>query len=174
MPAKFLHWIMAALILAQIALGLTAAGWHLSPTKLNLFFWHKSIGMLILALVLLRLLWRLANPTPAPPIDTPKWEQAAARIGHALLYLLMIALPLSGWVVNSAANVPFRIFRLIPLPAIVEPDKHIADIAALIHSGLVVAMVLLLIAHAGAALRHHFAKRNNVLARMLPGMESRT
>src|SRR6266516_1366432 len=87
-PAKLFHWVMAALILAQIAL---------------------------------RLLWRLANPTPELPSGIAAWERAAARLSHLLLYALMIALPVTGWIVNSASNVPFRIFWLIPLPAIVAP-----------------------------------------------------
>jgi cytochrome b561 len=168
-PAKLFHWIMAALVLAQFALGWVAASWRLSPLKLNLFVWHKSIGMLILALVALRILWRLANPTPALPADTAVWERRAARIGHVLLYLLMIALPVTGWVVNSAANIPFRIFWLIPLPAIVEPAEATADLAALAHFWLFVVLSALLLAHVGAALRHHFIKRNDVLMRMLPG-----
>jgi cytochrome b561 len=168
-PAKLFHWVMAALILAQIALGVMAASWRVSPTKLELFFWHKSTGMLILALVALRLLWRLANPTPALPAGMPAWERAAAQLSHGLLYVLMIALPITGWIVNSASNIPFRIFWLIPLPAIVAPDKPTADLVALVHGGLFALLALVLVAHIGAALRHHFVKRNTVLERMLPG-----
>ena len=168
-PAKLFHWVMAALILAQIALGLTAASWRVSPAKLELFFWHKSTGMLIFALVALRLVWRLANPTPELPSGMAAWERAAARLSHALLYALMIALPITGWIVNSASNIPFRIFWLIPLPAIVAPDKATADAVALVHGGLVALLALVLVAHIGAALRHHFVKRNKVLERMLPG-----
>ncbi len=168
-PAKLFHWVMAALILAQIALGLMAASWRVSPAKLELFFWHKSTGMLILALVALRLLWRLANPAPMLPPGMAAWERAAARLSHLLLYALMIALPVTGWIVNSASNVPFRIFWLIPLPAIVAPDEPTADLAALVHGGLAALLALALVAHVGAALRHHFVKRNTVLIRMLPG-----
>jgi cytochrome b561 len=166
--AKAFHWVMALLILAQIVLGLMAAGWHLSPTKIQLFFWHKSNGMLILGLLALRLAWRLANPTPALPAGTPAWERAAARASHAALYVLMIALPVTGWIVNSASNIPFRIFYLIPLPALVAPDKALADAVALVHRGLFVLLALVLVAHVGAALRHHFVKRNDILVRMLP------
>src|SRR5881396_4383322 len=79
-PAKLFHWLMAALIIAQIALGVMAASWRVSPAKIELFFWHKSTGMLILALVALRLLWRLANPTPLLPPGMAAWERAAARL----------------------------------------------------------------------------------------------
>jgi len=167
-PAKLFHWLMAALVFAQIALGVTAVAWRLSPTKIQLFFWHKSTGMLILLLLALRLAWRLANPTPALPAGTPAWERAAARGGHALLYALMVALPVTGWIVNSAANIPFRIFYVVPLPALVAPDKALADTVALVHRGLFVLLALVLVAHIGAALRHHFAKRNDILTRMLP------
>jgi cytochrome b561 len=166
-PAKLFHWVMAALILTQIALGLMAANWRVSPTKLELFFWHKSTGMLILALVALRLLWRIVNHAPELPAMAP-WERAGAHLSHLLLYALMIALPVTGWIVSSASNVPFRIFWLIPLPAIVAPDESTADLAALVHGGLFALLALVLVAHIGAALRHHYVKRDTVLTRMLP------
>src|SRR5256885_6705243 len=110
-PAKLFHWVMAALILAQIALGLMAASWRVSPTKLDLFFWHKSNGMLILALVALRILWRLANRAPELPTSMIPWERAAAHLSPFLLYALMIALPLTGRIVTSANHVPLLSFR---------------------------------------------------------------
>jgi cytochrome b561 len=171
-PAKLFHWVMAALILAQITLGLMAANWRMSPTKLNLFVWHKSTGMLILALLALRLAWRLANRAPELPAGMAPWERAGAHLSHFLLYALMIALPVTGWIVSSASNVPFRIFWLIPLPAIVAPDKATADLAALVHGGLFVLLALVLVAHIGAALRHHYVKRDTVLSRMLPWRRS--
>jgi cytochrome b561 len=165
---RLFHWLVAALIFIQFALGWLAVGWALSPTKINLFVWHKSVGMLILALVVARLLNRLARLTPPLPADTPAWERAAARWSHTLLYVLMVAMPLTGWAINSAAGIPFRIFWQLPLPALMAPDKHTADIVALVHFALGIAFVALLILHIGAALRHHFVKRNDVLRRMLP------
>lgn len=168
-PAKFFHWMVALLILVQIALGFAAALWRLSPLKLELFVWHKSTGMLILVLMLARLAWRLANPSPSLPLQTPAWERYAAHASHALLYLLAVALPLSGWVINSAAGVPFSIFWLVPLPAIVAPDERLEELAKLVHFSLLVALCLVLAVHIAAALRHHFVKRNAILIRMLPG-----
>ena len=168
-PAKLFHWTVALLILVQIDLGFAAALWRLSPLKLELFVWHKSTGVLILVLMLARLAWRLANRSPALPPQTPAWERFAAQASHAALYVLAIALPLSGWVINSAAGVPFSVFWLVPLPPIVAPDEHVEEIAKLVHFSLLVALCLLLAVHIGAALRHHLIKRNDVLLRMLPG-----
>ena len=166
--AKLFHWVMALLIFAQIALGLTAVAWRVSPTKLDLFVWHKSLGLLILALLALRLLWRLSHRAPELPWEMPLWERAAAQLSHVLLYALMIALPLTGWVIASASNVPFRIFWTIPLPAITAPDKSVEDLFSTIHGWLVTLLALVLVAHIGAALRHHYVKRDTVLSRMLP------
>ncbi|HTQ74357.1 MAG TPA: cytochrome b [Burkholderiales bacterium] len=166
--AKLFHWGMALLIFAQIALGLLAVSWRLSPTKLDLFVWHKSTGMLILALLALRLAWRLSHRVPALPLEMPAWERAGARVSHFLLYTLMLALPLTGWVISSASGVPFRIFWTIPLPAVAAPDKGLADQFATIHGWLVSLLALVLVAHIGAALRHHYVKKDTVLARMLP------
>ncbi len=170
--AKFLHWLIALLIFTQLVLGWLAATWPLSPTKLDLFVWHKSTGMLILLLALIRVAWRLSHRVPALPADMPRWERTAAHVSHVLLYVLIIAMPLVGWVISSAAGVPFRIYWWIPLPAIVATDEHIADLAAATHFSLGILLVALLVVHIGAALRHHFVKRNDVLVRMLPARKS--
>ena len=172
-PAKLLHWLVAMLVLVQIALGWAAVTWRLSPMKLDLFVWHKSTGMLILLLMLLRLAWRSANVAPSLPVGMPALERGAAHASHFLLYLLLFLTPLTGWIVNSAANIPFRMFWSIPMPAIVGPDKAVAEAAARGHLALFIVLTLLLVLHIGAALRHHFVKRNDVLARMLPAVRHR-
>jgi cytochrome b561/polyisoprenoid-binding protein YceI len=165
--AKLFHWTLALLIVAQVALGLTAKGWRLSPIKLDLFVWHKSLGIVILVLVSLRIAWWLANPLPSHPAGMAAWERLAARSAHFLLYLLMLALPFSGWIIQSASNVPFRIFWQLPLPALLGPSDDVADLAKAAHYWLFVAMGLVLAGHIGAALRHHFVLRDDVLRRML-------
>lgn len=171
--AKFLHWSIAILVFAQFALGWMAVTWRLSPTKLNLFIWHKSIGLLILLLVVLRILWRFANPTPSLPTGMPRAERVGAHAAHFVLYGLLIALPLSGWVINSAAKIPFRVFWWFPLPAIVAPDKALAGVAKQVHFVLFIALAAVLVVHIGAALRHHFVKRTDILTRMLPAWRSK-
>lgn len=171
-PAKLLHWAVAALVFVQIPLGLAAVSWRLSPTKLDLFVWHKSTGMLILVLMVIRVVWRSANVAPSLPADMRPLERLAAHLSHLLLYLVLLLMPVTGWIVNSAANIPFRMFRLIPIPPIVEPNKTMADAAARVHLVLLVVLSLLLVVHIGAALQHHFLKRNDVLMRMLLGAGS--
>ena len=109
-PARFLHWTMAVLILAMFVLGWTAVNYPLSPTKLQLFMWHKSTGLLLLGLVALRLGWRLVNTAPQPPAGSSRLEIRLARLGHTGLYLLMILMPVSGYVINSTGNYPLRWF----------------------------------------------------------------
>ncbi len=167
--AKTLHWSMLALFLVQIPLGWAAVSWRLSPLKIDLFVWHKSTGILLLALATIRIAWRLANPPPPSVDGLPRWEQRAGAASHAALYVLIVSIPMSGWVINSAANIPLNVFWLFPLPDITAPDKALADIAARVHFGLYVALSVLVCLHIGAALRHHFVRRNNILVRMLPG-----
>ena len=166
--AKFFHWLIALLIFVQIALGIAAVNWPLSPTKLNLFFWHKSIGMTVLLLVAARLLWRFTNRVPDLPENMPGWERLAAQASHFLLYVAMAGLPLSGWVLSNASGIPFQVFGWVPLPAIVLPDNDKAEIAKQVHHAFALLLFLLLVAHIGAALRHHYVRHDDVLKRMLP------
>ena len=161
--AKTLHWSMAALILAQIPLGWSAESWRLSPTKLDLFVWHKSLGMLILALAALRILWRVTNPRPLPISDTNRWQRRLAAGNHALLYGLMLFLPLSGWIVSSAANIPFKLFWLLPVPDLVAPDKGLRHAAGLAHLAAFWVLSAGLVLHVGAAWRHHRVRHDGVL-----------
>ena len=167
--ARLLHWTMLVLIVVQVSLGWAAETWRLSPTKLNLFIWHKSTGILLLLLAVIRIGWRMANPPPSSPDDLPAWERATGAVSHVTLYVLIVAIPLSGWVINSAANIPLNVFWLIPLPDITAPSKPLAELAARVHFSLYVTLSVVLCLHIGAALRHHFIRRNDVLKRMLPG-----
>jgi cytochrome b561 len=172
-PVKALHWLVAVLIAIQVVLGFAAVAWRLSPAKLDLFVWHKSLGMLILMLVAVRVAVRAALRAPALPEAMPRWERHAARASHALLYALIVALPLSGWVMNSAANVPVRLFWLVLLPAIAPPSKALEAIAARAHLALLAVLLALVALHVAAALRHHRVLHDDVLRRMLPRVAAR-
>jgi len=170
MVSVVVHWLFAVLLVLQCVLGWMAVSWKLSPAKISLFVLHKSLGLLLLAFVAMRLAWRASNPVPELPVATPPWEQTAARLSHGLLYVLLFGLPLTGWIINSAANVPFRVFGWFPLPALTTPDKALAALMKTVHLSLFITLALVVAAHIVAALHHHFARHDNVLRRMLtPG-----
>lgn len=165
--AQWLHWSMALLIGGLMVLGWTAREWPVSPFKVSLFFWHKSVGLLVLALAMARVFLHLLDRRPALPA-TSSWERCLARFSHMMLYALMLAMPLSGWVINSAAKFPFLVFGLFPLPALVTADEALAETAKNVHLALFWLFFTFLIVHIGAALRHHYQLRDDVLQRMLP------
>jgi cytochrome b561 len=119
-----------------------------------------------------RLAWRALGVAPSLPAGMPAMERFAARFSHAALYALLLLMPASGWVINSAANIPFRLFWQLPVPPIVAPDDALAQGAKVVHFVLFVLLALLVLVHIGAALRHHFVKHDGVLARMWPQRRS--
>jgi len=142
----------------------------LTPAKVRVFALHKSIGMTILALVLLRIAWRLTERRPADPPAMPRWQRHAAHALHLALYGLILAIPLSGWWFNSAANAPLVWFGWFDLPSLTGGfDPLWKPRALLLHQTLFWVLVALLVAHVGAALWHHFKERDDVLWRMTIG-----
>lgn len=171
--AKGLHWSVALAVLFMIGLGLIMTAWPISPIKLKMYLVHKSLGIVILAVMIVRLLWRLANPAPVLPDTLKPYERLLAHANHALLYILLLAMPISGWVINSAANFPLRVFGLFQLPQLVPPNKSLQELAEAVHFGLFLTIAVLLILHVAAALKHHFVLKDGVLLRMLPGRARR-
>jgi cytochrome b561 len=169
---RALHWIMAMLIVGMFVLGWTAVNYPMSPTKLELFLWHKSIGLTLFALVLFRILWRLTNETPAKPTGVSASEQQLARIGHVTLYLLMILMPVSGYIVNSTANFSFRYFGGGQVPNLIPADKAWQDVAETVHLAAFWIFATVILIHVLAAFRHHFFKKNDTLKKMLTGAEN--
>jgi cytochrome b561 len=163
-----LHWLVAVAIVATFSLGIYMHELPLSPDKLKLYSWHKWAGVSIFLLVLLRIVWRLLHRPPAPPADMPIWQRHAAEGVHLLLYVLMVVIPLSGWLMSSAKGVPTVWFGVLPLPDLLGKDKALGDLLATVHKTLNLTMAGLVLAHAGAALKHHLIDRDEVLARMLP------
>lgn len=163
-----LHWLMALLLIGLFAVGLYMSDLSLSPQKLKIYSWHKWAGVTAFLLVLLRLVWRIGHPSPPLPAAMPGWQKTAAHGLHHLLYLLMIAIPLSGWLMSSAKGFQTVYFGVLPLPDLVEKDKALGELLESLHSGLNYGFAGLIIVHVGAALKHHLVDRDDVLSRMLP------
>ena len=166
--AKVFHWLLALLIIGQLILGRVAEAMRISPQKFDLFVWHKSIGISILALALLRLIWRLRNPPPLAPQSVASWERRAANVGHGLLYLLMIVVPATGWWISDTSRIPFRLFWSIPVPNLMDADRDLSKLAGGVHEILTTLLLAVVVGHILAALRHQFMQHNEILSRMLP------
>ncbi len=164
--AVALHWIVAALVITAIAMGWTMSDMVFSPLKLRLFNWHKWIGVTVLALLFVRLLWRVSHPPPAP-LPMPAWQRLSAQILHGALYLMLLVQPLTGWIYTNASGIPIVYLGLIPLPSLVHKDKALAEFVKEIHSagGWVLAVAIGL--HVLAAIKHHCFDRDDTLRRML-------
>ncbi len=164
--AVALHWIVALLISVGFTLGATMTDLSVSPRKIRLFAYHKWIGITVLALVALRLLWRLTHPAP-PDEPMPRWQRLAAHATHWLLYLLMLATPLAGWLYSSAAGYPVVYLKLWQLPDLVSKNKQLANVLVEVHGYLAWTLLWVVVLHAAAALKHHFFDRDATLRRML-------
>ena len=169
--AKTFHWLVFALMSGAFAVGFYMADLPLSPAKLQLVSWHKWTGVTIFMLVLLRLCWRLMNPPPAQTAAMSQWQLQASEAMHRLLYVLMLAMPLSGWLMSSAKGVPTVWFGLVQLPDLLEKNKPLGKALEEVHEILGFIILAFVTIHVLAALKHHFIDRDNVLARMLPGIK---
>jgi cytochrome b561 len=169
-----LHWLIALLIAGAFTLGLVMtdiAG--LTPTKLRYFSWHKWAGVTVLALAALRLLWRLAHRPPALPGALPAWQRGAAHGLHCLLYVLMFAVPLSGYFYTLAAGVPVVYFGVVELPVLIAPNAELKPLLKMVHYWLNMLMAGTVGLHVAAALKHQFIDRDGILRRMMPFATSR-
>lgn len=166
--AQLLHWLIALMIIALAALGLLMDELPTSMTKVRLYSLHKSLGMTVLLLVILRLGWRLFDRRPGYPSAMPAWQVRLAEVTHGLLYVLLLAIPLSGWLYNSASNFPLRWFGLISLPALTGPDKALKTLALDLHGFGFYLLAVLFVVHVAAALKHHYIDRDDTLRRMWP------
>jgi cytochrome b561 len=166
--AQLFHWAIVVLIVTQFVLANKAAALPRGPAKLETLAQHKSVGITILALALLRLVWRWINVVPAVPTTTSRWQQTAAHISHVALYSLLVIVPLLGWSMSSARNFPVSWFGLVQLPDFVAPNETAFKALRLTHVVLARTLAVLALLHIAAALKHHFIDRDNVLRRMLP------
>jgi cytochrome b561 len=165
--AQALHWLVALLVFAQFGLGVYAAGLPLGIERLRWLSQHKSLGLAILALVLLRLAWRAAN-RPPPPVSLAAWERRAASVTHWLIYCLLVLAPLTGWLHASAAGLSVNWFGLFQVPDLVPRSRGTSELFKQAHQTLVVMLAALVAGHVAAALRHALVLRDAVMRRMLP------
>ena len=163
--AIFLHWLMAVLLIVLIILGLYMVKLPISLQKLKLYGLHKEYGLLALWLVVLRYAWRITSKIPV--LNLPRWEFLAARLVHAGFYVLMFALPLSGWCISSFAGLPVSFFGLFVMPDLVNPNEVWQHTFQLIHQWLAYGLIAFIFLHTAAALKHHFINKDDILRRML-------
>ncbi len=166
--AKSLHWLMALLLIGLLVLGFYMAGLPLSPDKLRLYSWHKWAGVTVFVLLGFRLLWRVTHRPPALPASMSAPMQLAAHAGHFVLYALMIAIPLSGWLMSSAKGIQTVYFGVLPIPDLIGKDWELGDLLGGVHEYLNWLFVAVLVGHIGAAFKHHYIDKDDILTRMLP------
>jgi len=165
--AKSFHWVIALLIIGMWVAGQVMTSMENTPTKFEVYFFHKATGITVLALAVLAIAWRSINVKPALT-HLPKWQVLAATLNKYGLYFCMLAMPLTGWMMSSAAGRPVSFFGLFIMPDLVPVDKEAAHIYAERHEQVALLLLALFLTHAGAALMHHFILKDGILKRMLP------
>jgi cytochrome b561 len=166
-----LHWVMAALLIGLALLGLYMVALPdvgFDTRKITLILYHKELGMLALALFAVRLAWRVTNILPHLVEELPDWQKVTARFVHLCFYALMFALPMTGWLMSSAAGFPVSFLQLFTLPDLIDPNDYLFKQLIEIHKWLSYALLVFLVVHAAAALRHRFTYRDGTSSEMLP------
>jgi len=168
--ARTLHWLTAVLVIIMIPIGIVMANVDLGSGGDALYDIHRSIGAILIPLVLVRLAYRLTNPPPPLPDDIPAIQQLAASLTHWALYALLIIQGFIGWIATSAYRAPIKVFWLFELPPIWPVDQAFSEKMFGVHKLLGIAVALLICMHIGAALFHHFVRKDGVLMRMFGGL----
>jgi cytochrome b561 len=163
-----LHWLMAFFLVVAFCIGQYMSGLELSPWKLKIYAWHKWLGVTLFLLVWLRLSWRLTHRPPDFPATWSANMKRLAGVGHLALYILMIAIPLTGWLHSSAAGISVVYLNLIPLPDLIPKNRALSHLFRILHQNLNWAMLVLVLGHIAAALKHQFLDKDHLLARMRP------
>ena len=167
--AKIFHWLLFLMLCVSLVMGNILAEMPKGTEKLQAASLHKSFGVILLTLILLRFLWRLMNETPEPPAGTTAVQALLAKGMHWVLYLLMFAQPLSGILMSQAGGFPVSVFGLFELPMLLEKNIEMAKFLRGMHGIVWILLVVCAVGHIGAALHHHFIKKDNVLKQMTTG-----
>ena len=173
--AKLLHWLVAGLVVVQFVLANLAERAEDADDavrELALFANHRSVGITILVLIIIRLLWRWQNPVPRLPESIPHWQITASKISHWSLYGILLAMPISGWLMSSAAEASVSWFNLVPLPDVVAPNHELHEIFEEVHELLAKLLFVIASLHILAALKRGLFDKDGVLQRMLPASET--
>ncbi len=164
-----LHWLVALLMALTFYVG-----WIMTdipgftPEKLRYFSWHKWLGVVVFVLVVVRVFWRMTHRAPALPPGIDGWQCTAAKVVHVLLYLLMFAIPLSGYLYSSAAGIQVVFLGILPLPVLIGPDNALKILLRTLHIAFNYTLLAVLVLHVLAVAKHMLVDRHNILARMLP------
>ncbi len=166
--SRLFHWAVVALLAMQVTIALVLPSILPKADEDRLTAWHLSVGSAILLVMLLRLAWRLSHPPPAPPADLPPSLRLLSRATHWAFYAILVVLPVLGWTAASAFGATVRLFGLIPLPALVAPNKPFAEAVGDVHATVAFVLLALIALHVAGALYHAVIKRDGVVRRMLP------
>jgi cytochrome b561 len=166
---RALHWLTAALVIALVVVGIVMIKMPEGAAQTVLFDLHRSVGILLLPLILVRLAYRVTHTFPRLPADIPALQQFAAHANHWLLYAALVAQPMIGWLGMSAFGEPIRVLWLFDVPTIWPKDEALSERLFQVHSWVGIAIAALVVVHIAAALFHHFVRRDTVLARMVSG-----
>lgn len=168
--AQGFHWLVALCVICLLGVGLYMTRLDPSPTVFKIYALHKSIGITVLSLAVLRLIWKLTNPHPQALATHAVWEKFLARLIHVFLYFAIIGMPLSGWIMSSAKNFPVSVFNLFTLPNLVGPSEDIARAAVMFHGLTAWVLMAAIFLHVAGALKHHVMDKDATLTRMVPGL----
>ena len=164
--AIFFHWIIAFSVIGMLLFGFFMDVFPKGEIRTSAINVHKLIGLIILCLMILRMAWTISNVKPLFPAELPAWQHYAERTGHLLFYILLIAMPISGWVMSTADDKAPHFFQHIIAAPWITPNKETSDLFWTFHSKLAWIIVAFIILHVLAALKHHFINKDNILKRM--------
>ena len=165
-PAIALHWLMAWLVIATYFIGLGMGELPIGPERIQMVGWHKWLGVTVAYLWVLRVFWRATHQAPAQPAGTPGGRVSASHLVHLRLYILLIAIPLTGWLMSSAKGFTTNYFGLFDLPNLLEKDKALAQTLKEAHEFLANSLMALVALHIAAAIKHQVIDKDNLMARM--------
>lgn len=168
---KLFHWSMALLVIGLLAVGLYMTGMELSPDKFKVYGLHKSFGIVVLALVFLRVLWRILSTQPDALPTHKKSEKILAGLAHLGLYCGMIVMPLTGWLMSSAKGFSVSVFNSFTLPDLIKPNEQLAKLFTDIHELAAYTLIAVIVLHFAGAIKHHIIDKDVTLKRMLPNFK---